>query len=288
MKLTRSKLLETIRRLNNGETTYQARKVAKISVRRVYQVWNEYLKNEELPEIGKVMGRPIRPITLHEERIVAEAYKIYRVSASTLEKLIKRDYDVHIPHNHVHKILIKLGFAKSKKKRDVRKKKWIRYERKHSLTAVHIDWHFNAKKRIWVFIVVDDASRKILSVIESQSRSTKNSIKGMKEALKHGKIKQCISDHGAEFTTSKNGKSRFKEFLKKQGIKQILCKIKHPQSNGKVEKLFHLYDLHRWSFENKEDFIHWYNDLRPHKSLKFKELETPSLAFERKRKAEVL
>jgi putative transposase len=288
MKLTKPKLLETIRALNNGATTYQARKIAGITVRRTYQVWNEYLETGKLPEIGRAMGRPHRPITPHEEKIVAETYKLYRVSASTLEKLIERDYGLHLPHNHIHKILVKLGFAKMKKKKDIRKKNWIRYQRRHSLTAVHIDWHFNAKKRVWVFLVIDDASRKVLALLECNTRSTKKSIYGMESAREHGKIKQCISDHGAEFTSNQGGKSRFKKYLDSKGIKQILCKIKHPQSNGKAEKFFHLYDNHRWSFENKESFIHWYNELRPHRSLRFQELETPQIAFQRKLKPEVI
>ena len=38
MKLNKTKLIETLRRLNKGKTVYQARKVAGISVRRVYQI----------------------------------------------------------------------------------------------------------------------------------------------------------------------------------------------------------------------------------------------------------
>lgn len=288
MKLTRSKLLETIRALNNGCTVYQARKIAGISVRRTYQIWNEYLENNKLPEIGRVKGRPTRPITPREEEIVKDAYNTYRVCASTLEKIIERDYGIHLPHNHIHKIMLKVGLAKPKQKKDIRKRNWLRYERKHSLTAVHIDWHFNAEKRIWVFLVIDDASRKVLALLECNARSTNKSIEGMKMALQQGKIKQCISDHGAEFTCNRDGKSRFGTFLKKEGIKHILCKIKHPQSNGKAEKFFHLYDVHRWVFTTKQDFVVWYNQKRPHMSLKFEELETPQLAFERKTRAEAL
>ena len=287
MKLNKTKLLETIRALNNGVTAYQARKIAGISVRRIHQIWHEYLKTEKLPKIGRVMGRPIRPITLHEWKIVTETYKLYRVSASTLEKIIERDYKMHISHNHIHKILVNLGFAKTKKTKDIRKKDWIRYQRRHSLTAVHIDWHFNAQKRIWVFLVIDDASRKVLAMLERRNRSTKASIEGMKIALQYGKIKQCISDHGAEFVSNIGGKSKFGKFLQDEGIKQILCRIKHPQSNGKAEKFFDLYDRHRWSFNSIENFLNWYNFLRPHRSLKFEFLETPEIAFKRKMRAEV-
>ena len=62
-------------------------------------------------------------------------------------------------------------------------------------------------------------------------------------------------------------KARFPEFLEKHNIKHILCKFNHPQSNGKVEKFIHLYKKHRHKFKTKEEFIHWYNNVRPHMSL---------------------
>ena len=72
------------------------------------------------------------------------------------------------------------------------------------------------------------------------------------------------------------------EYLKSKGIKPILCKKRHPMSNGKVEKWFQIYDRHREAYKTLEEFLHWYNDLKPHKALNFDELETPSEAFIRK------
>ena len=108
---------------------------------------------------------------------------------------------------------------------------------------------------------------------------------GMEIALLHGRIKQCISDHGSTFTSNFiDADSKFRDYLKSKEIKPILCKIKHPQSNGKIEKWFEVYDKHREAFKTIEEFISWYNDLRPHRSLKFDMLETPSQAFIRKLK----
>jgi putative transposase len=281
MKLTQAKLSETLRKLNDGKTVYQARKVAKISVRRVYQVKEAFDKTGEIPTIGKYAGRPRKPFEEWEIQIVKKSYEKYRVSADTLERLIDRDYQKHIGHNRIHQILIYLGYAKKKDKRDIRKKKWKRYERRHSLTAVHIDWHYF--KGTWVFCVEDDASRKLLALVESKNESTDNSIIGMEFALQSGQIKQCISDHGSTFTSNfVDAKSRFREYLKSKGIKPILCRIRHPRSNGKVEKWFQAYDRHREAYKTKEEFIYWYNDLKPHKALNFDELETPSQAFIRK------
>ena len=279
MKLTKGKLIDTLRKKNDGWTTYQARKIAGISIRRVNQVYKQYTLTGEIPEIGKNNGRPIKPIEQWEVQMVKQAYEKYRVSASTLERLIERDYKKHISHRKIHNILLDLGYAKKKDKKDIRKKKWKRYERRHSLTAVHIDWHC-IKDDEWTFGVEDDASRKMLSLVECGSPTTDKSIDGMNEALNHGQIRQCINDHGTQFIkTLSEENSRFQEYLKIKGIKQILCRIKHPQSNGKIEKWFDIYVRHRNAFKTKEEFLYWYNEVRPHRALKFDILETPHQAF---------
>ena len=200
MKLTQAKLVRTLQKLADGKTVYQARKVADVSVRRVYQVKEAFDKNGEIPQVGKHAGRPHKSFEEWEINLVKKAYEKYRVSADTLERLIDRDFQRHVGHNRIHQILVYLGYAKIKRFKDVRKKKWKRYERRHSLTAVHIDWHYF--KGTWVFAVVDDASRKMLALVESKNESTDNSILGMEMALKHGPIKQCISDHGSTFTSN--------------------------------------------------------------------------------------
>jgi putative transposase len=282
MKLTRKKLVETLRQIGEGKTSYQARKVAGISVRRVNQVREEYFEKGEIPEIGKAVGRPRKMIEKWELNLVKRFYGKYRVSADTLERLIDRDTSKHIGHNRIHQILLELGCAKHKGGKGKRKK-YRSYQRRHSLTAVHIDWH--CFKGQWIFAVIDDASRKILALVETTNATTVASKEGMEIALKHGKIKQCISDHGAQFVANIiDAEAEFTRYLKEKGIKQILCRVKYPQSNGKIERWFECYDRHREAFKTQEAFLHWYNDLRPHRSLKFDILETPSQAFIRKLK----
>jgi putative transposase len=286
MKFTKKSLMDTLRAKTEGKSSYQSRKKAGVSVRRVDQIWKEYLTSGNIPEVGKGVGRPMIPIEDWERDLVKRFYEKYRVSADTLERIIQRDENKHLSHYRIHKILLELGFAKQKENKDKRKKDWVRYKRMHSLTAVHIDWHYDGK--IWVFAVIDDASRKILAVIECNSPTTKASIEGMKVALKFGKIRQCISDHGAQFMNNMDGYSQFQEFLKLNNIQQILCKIKHPQSNGKIEKWFECYDKHRKAFKTLKEFLNWYNCIRPHRSLNFEILETPEQAFIRKRRKKEL
>ncbi len=281
MKLTKKELIELLRILEEGGTVYQAKKKTGISVGRVYQIWNEYKRTRNIPELGKKAGRPKRPILKREEKIVKQAYSKYRICASRLKKFIEKDFSLSIPHYHIHKIMLDLGLAKQKEKKDVRKKKWIRYERRHSLTAVHLDWYYDDKTETWVLPVIDDSSRKLLALVEVESATTDASIDGMKEALKHGEIQQCITDHGTQFCKGEDMKARFPAFLEQQGIKHILCRIKHPQSNGKLEKFNDLYRIHRQAFKTKEAFTDWYNNVKPHMSL---DERTPEEVYQERKK----
>lgn len=280
MKLNNAKIVEILRKKNDGWNSYQTRKEAGVSERRVNQLWQEYSLTGKVPRLGKP-GRPEKPVEGWERGLVKQAYAKYGLSASPLEKLIWRDYSKRISHNRIHKILLEEGFAK---KVDFmpRKKDWIRYERRHSLTAVHIDWHQRPNDGLWVFAVEDDASRFMLSIIETESPTVEASIQGIQNALKYGIVGECISDHGSQFTSNIGGESQFTAFLDAQGIKQILCRIKHPQSNGKVERFFWTYEKHRDRFNSVDKFMTWYNEIKPHMSLDFNKLETPWQAFQRK------
>jgi len=67
----------------------------------------------------------------------------------------------------------------------------------------------------------------------------------------------------------------------------VLARVKHPQTNGKMERWFGCYKQHRDRFDKLEDFVNWYNDKRPHMSLKFNKAETPFKAFIRKIRQEI-
>ena len=78
----------------------------------------------------------------------------------------------------------------------------------------------------------------------------------------------------------------FKQHIERQGIRPILARVKHPQTNGKLERWFGEYQKHRLAFSSFEEFKEWYNN-RPHGSLEFEHLETPERAFRRKMRQEM-
>ncbi len=214
MKLTKKTLIETIKDMGDGKGAYQAKKHASISIGRVYQIWNEYKRTGKIPELGKNVGRPKKSISKNERLIIKQTYEKYYVCSSRLTRLIKKDYNIQIPTYTIHKIMLEFGFAKTNGRKDVRKKTWIRYERRHSLTAVHIDWGYDEKEERWFLPVIDDSSRKLLALKEVESATTDVSIDAMKKALKHGEIQQCITDHGTQFCKGADDKARFPAFFR--------------------------------------------------------------------------
>jgi len=158
-----------------------------------------------------------------------------------------------------------------------------------SLTAVHLDWHtsrFNGKE---VCAVLDDSSRFIPPGGEFSAATAENSMALVRMALDDfgeiRKIKEVITDHGSQFfanKTDKNGEYEyaFGQFLAENEIKHILARVKHPQTNGKIEKWFHTYEKSRKLFDNFDKFLNWYNSIRYHECLEEKHyLLTPEDAF---------
>jgi len=70
--------------------------------------------------------------------------------------------------------------------------------------------------------------------------------------------------------------------LKENGVKHIVARINHLQTNRKIERFFCLMKQKLHLFNSVEEFVDWYNSKRPHMSLNLDELETPYKAFLRK------
>jgi putative transposase len=294
MKLDQRKIHWIIRQKQKGVPTKQIALDMKISQRRVQQVLRSHRERMQEPVVGENMGRPRKPFDKREEQVVSEAFARYRFGARMLEVAIRKVFKIRISHNRIHMYLKAADLAHEdpqKKKR----RKWVRYEREHSLSAGHIDWHESGWSDLKVCAIIDDASRMILAGGEFKNANTENSKLVVDQLVERYwwlcPMREIIMDHGAEFGAHRiheDGKwnSDFKKHLERHGIKPILAKVKHPQTNGKLERWFGEYQRHRLAFSSFEEFRDWYNN-RPHGSLDFEHLETPEKAFRRKMRLEM-
>ena len=255
-----------------------------VTRRRVEQLIAEHRKSGGVPELGKA-GRKSIPITEEESSAILEAYARYRTNALYLEQKIENDYDGrHINHNRIHKVLLMNSLAGKSRKKWIRRK-WVRYEREHSNSLWHTDRHEIKDTRWrgkWLTAYEDDASRFIAGYGVHETPKSEYSVNALENAIKeHGKPASILSDHGTMFysiesETREKGMTEFEKCLLKHKIRFILGRVNHPQTNGKIEKFFDIFESKIKWFHSIEEFMEWYNSVRPHGAL---DLKTPIQAY---------
>ena len=270
-----------------------------IGIRRFLELKALHKDTGEIPKLNP-NRRPQIELTEEEKKLIDRAIKESKLDgAVTLRLYIKRYHDKNISHNKIHEHLLKEGISVPDKKKQ-KQRKYCRYERKHSFSLGHMDWH--ESKVIpgkWVCAWEDDASRLVPVGDEFDNATTENAIKVVKEVKKIAWEKYSAlllalnTDKGPQFYANKNkldgerGMAEFEKFLEKEGIKHIPSKRNHPQTNGKEERWFRTYNEKRKEFKSFKEFIQWYNN-RIHLGLNRKEGVTPNEAVLNKLRPESL
>ena len=104
-KLTNKKIKWIIKQLNKNTPVKEIAAVMRVTPRRIYQIKKQYEETAKIPEL-KQPGRKPKQIDEKTEQIILQAYQKYKLSPVSLEKLIERNYSIHIPHNTIYKVLL--------------------------------------------------------------------------------------------------------------------------------------------------------------------------------------
>ena len=89
-----------------------------------------------------------------------------------------------------------------------------------------------------------------------------------------------MSDHGTQFEI------QFTDEVKAVGSKHIKSRVKHPQSNGKAERVIQTIKKLWKALGSFDEAVKFYNDKKPHMSLTNGKLRTPHQAFLEKQRKE--
>jgi putative transposase len=274
---------------------------SKKSIQEIAQIYNvsdrwiqilvrHYKSTGEYPVLNR-MRRPRTKLTEAEKELIDKAVKESCLTGAVhLRLYLQKHYGKKMPYNKIHRHLLKRGVSKEDKKKK-KQRKYCRYERDHSFSLIHLDWHeskvIEGKQ---VCVVFDDASRKIICGGEFDSATGEYAIALMKQAIaiaydKYSSvIRECNTDKGSQFYCNKNdsqgnrGRAEFEKFLAKQGINHIPSRRNHPQTNGKNERWFRTYNENRGRYKSFKDFVDWYNN-RIHLGLNRKKGVTPNEAI---------
>ncbi len=268
------------------------RKHAKVSKSTFYRIIRNfeglsyYFIRKKLAQL-KGPGRPSKQLPIEVARAVIRKRLFTKSNDRVIAKMLEKE-GVKISHYKVYSLLRSAGLIWMLSKRR-KKKKWVRWQRRHSLSLWQTDW--SVFRGQWLMVILDDASRLIVGWGLFDNANCENSVKVLKEAiLRHGKPKAMLTGHDVQFYAvnkegQAKGKNQFQLFLEANGIQHILARVNHPQTCGKIERIFGEIKtriLKRHDFQTIDETVEWHNNVKPHMSLNFDELETPAQAFQRK------
>ena len=178
----------------------------------------------------------------------------------------------------IDRVLRDKGLTKRRAKR--RKPFYSRYESDRALDMIQLDYK-QWNDRTWSIFAVDDRSRAVLGLEVTESATTDVAISLVVGVIgRFGKPKRILTDHGCQFTSSNadGGISRFDIFCEEMGIEHVMGRVKHPQTQGKVERVHRTAKEEAPSFGSLQDvetaratllaWSEYYNFERPHYALR--------------------
>ena len=233
------------------------------------------------------------PLTEAQEQLIADEWQRTPRGATQIWKALARQ-GTHLPHAKVYLYLRRRGWTVPNPRKQKPRRR-CRYEREHSGSLLHADYHRTSEGHPHAILWLDDASRMILAGGEFAEETSDHALETLREALAVARswnltVREINTDRGVQFYANPRkgndpGLGRFQKFLAHEGIRHVVSRVNNPQTNGKAERLWLEYDKLRWRFESLAAWIAWKND-EIHGALWA--LETPREAFQRKLPPETL
>lgn len=223
--------------------------------------------------VPKKRGPKEKNISVQFEKLIKTLWHEHKIGSQKLLYLTK-EVGFDVSERQIQKILNRNNLKMNNRSRPSQIK-YCKYERSKPDELWHTDWSecpFTGKKLI---AFIDDHSRYLIHAEFFSNATAENSILAFENAiLKNGIPKQILTDNGSHFTNTHNRGDPnhiFTQFCVLQGVKHILGRPSHPETNGKIERWFGTYKKEfDERFNNIEDFIKFYNEKRIHQSLDYK------------------
>jgi len=223
---------------------------------------------------------------------VCDLKRKYQVSAPTVYKILKRarnkDYSIHKSTNKRFRCL-QYGIrrlAKIEKQIEEKKKRQAkRYNKKYPGEMLHVDTkrlpllkkESHQQNHEYLFVGIDDFSRELYVAImpDKTQHSAEKFLSQVLEECPYT-IEQVYSDNGMEY----RGNPEYHAFAKlcqENKIEQRFTKVKHPQTNGKAERVIrtimdmwhskHIFNSRAHRKVELIRFVNYYNNVKPHKGI---------------------
>ena len=243
--------------------------------------------------LAAVKEQSRRPRTSPKRTVTSIEQQVIRIreqegwGAKAIQHVLGRDQGIFVGRMTVHRILERHGLIREENRHEPAVKRFQR-EKPNELWQMDFKGQFPmGEGQCYPLSVLDDHSRYLIGLQALDGPKAE----GVHETLvdcfiSHGVPDAMLMDHGTPWWSTSNGHGLtwLSVKLLKQGIHLYYSGIRHPQTQGKVEK-FHdtlrraIEHRNRWHEEltgwrhEFSDYRHVYNDQRPHEALK---MDTPA------------
>ncbi len=197
-------------------STKDAADIYNITQRRVQQLTKKYSETGEIPKLSW-NRRPKTDLTKEQKQVIDRAWEETRLGSKLLYFELKRK-GTTVPKNKLIKYLRETSKSSPNPNKQ-KKRKRCRYERKHTCSLVHGDFHRRTENDPHALAWLDDASRKIIASGEFKDATAEHVINTFKRAQKNileynVGIREVNTDRGSQFYCN-NGEG------KSQNLKHI-------------------------------------------------------------------
>ncbi len=259
------------------------RKIAahlQIPVRTTYYVIQHYKNFGSIIE-PKLIGRPKIPINENCKTVIHDQWQKYQCGSVKLHKILSmRGFGVS--QRKIQQVLDEHNLtAPCPKRRGQRK--YCSYRWPSCMMVLHTDWTTCPVTGKQLIAFIDDHSRFIVGYGLYDDQTAESTLNCLFRVIFNYSVPYAIiTDRGAQFYTSKigkkkKGKCQFQKELACMGIKHIVARAHHPQTNGKIERWFGTYKREcNERFKNINEYVWFYNEERPHQRLEY---QTPAEVF---------
>ena len=258
-----------------------------ISRKTGYKWINRSKQNDDLKDRSHVPKNvPNRTSQDIENRILTVRSDNPGWGASTIHKVLENEGVKDLPCIRTVNNILKRNDCISQEESEKRHK-FIRFQKEHCnemwQTDFKGDFALGDGSRCYPLDILDDRSRFLIKIVPATS--TKNLVIPTFEAAfcEFGLPKSVLCDNGGQFIGLRQGFTQFEKWLMCLDVLPIHCKVRHPQTQGKIER-FHK-SLNRELIKHNSFFDidqanvamqAWrdkYNNIRPHEAL---DMLTPS------------
>lgn len=239
--------------------------IKKIPKQTIYRWIRNYNLYGEVSLENKKPGKRVTEINENFEKLVLGSWEKRKRSSHKLW-IDLRSKGFFVSERQIQKIFVKYNLKMNKRKRPSQIK-FVKYEWPQPNMLWHTDWTVCPFTGFQLIAFIDDHSRYIIHAEYFTNSSTENTILAFARAIKqHGKPRAILTDNGTQFHIQ----GEFENFCLKNGIKHILGRVHHPQTNGKIERWFGTY---KQEFKEGEDtldsFVKFYNEERLHQGINY-------------------